>query len=530
MKRYVKKEWKLYLRAMLQFTLCKTAYLGSIYFLMAEFDSLVALDLGKCIFNAGMMLLAKYVWFYFQIYAQITEDKLVARFNTDIRNDLSRSLSRMSYKEYVSNELGTYQSWLVNDIAKMDELGFANLFEITHFCISIVLGSIALIMINPIMLALSLAFGGLTLLFSKVFDAKMKKHSKNVSSSMERYVAKAVECLSGLFLFRGFNKTESFLDRMNEESTIMEDTNYLFKRQRNKAYLLTSYVSALFGTLQSIGLVLLIFAKWIPMHVFMGGGNILSMVGDSINNITELRAPFVASKVYFEKVDAIINGVSVPEGTKQVSCTAAIEIKDLSFSYDTKTLFDNYSYKFDIGKKYAIVGPSGAGKSTLLKLLAGYIENYTGEICFDKVNSRDVAEDSRFENMTYISQDTFLLNDSIINNITLGDRYTDEEINRAIEKASLNEDIKQMEDGLETIVGENGNLLSGGQKQRVGLARAFLHNKNILLIDEGTSALDHRNAENVVNNLLSDAGLTVIFVSHTLSDEVLNRFDKVVAL
>ena len=163
-------------------------------------------------------------------------------------------------------------------------------------------------------------------------------------------------------------------------------------------------------------------------------------------------------------------------------------------------------------------------------MLTGYIEDYAGRILVNKQDIKKISERSLFRNMTYIAQDTFLFNDSIINNITMGDDFTKEEIDKAIEKASLAEDIKQMEDGVNTIVGENGNLLSGGQKQRVGLARAFLHNKKVLLIDEGTSALDHKNAERVVDNLLGDKELTVLFVSHTLSDEKLKQFDEVLAL
>ena len=118
----------------------------------------------------------------------------------------------------------------------------------------------------------------------------------------------------------------------------------------------------------------------------------------------------------------------------------------------------------------------------------------------------------------------------ILYNIILGRKFTKEQIRTALQDSALENDLLYMSDGLDTVVGENGGNLSGGQKQRVAIARALLHNRSILLIDEGTSALDQENADRIEKNLLSKPELTLILVSHHLSAEQKKRFTKVFTL
>ncbi len=530
MSRYIKKEWRLYLKTIILYTISRLGYLGLLYLNMIMLDNLIAGNLKGVIIYLASSLALRYVWLCVKSYNEINESRFIARLNTDVRDEICSCLADMPYTEYSKKEIGVYQSWLVGDIEKMDGLGFANLLMITHYSIDIVLGIVALVFINPFMLLTSVVSGVLSIIFSKICDSKMKDRSEEVTSSMERFVSKARECLAGLFVFRGFDCKKLFLSRMNSESKFVEEASYRYKAERTKSYAITTVFGCMMGLIQTFVMCYLIFRGWMPLHIIYGGGNILSLVGDSLGNIADCRIPLVSSKVYFDKVKELMEDREEVEKLESIENPKSIVISNLTFGYDSKQLFNDFSYDFEIGKKYAIVGPSGTGKSTLLKLLTGYIDDYTGKIEMNEVDIRRIPEDSLFKKMTYISQDTFLFNDSITNNITMGDEYSEEEIKEAVKKASLAEDIAMMEKNMDTVVGENGNLLSGGQKQRVGLARAFLHGKDILLIDEGTSALDHKNAEAVVNNLLNDVKLTVIFVSHTLSKETLNRFDEVLAI
>ena len=129
--------------------------------------------------------------------------------------------------------------------------------------------------------------------------------------------------------------------------------------------------------------------------------------------------------------------------------------------------------------------------------------------------------------MSYIEQNVFLFNSTIRDNITLGEAFTDAQMEKALRDSALAGDLTSMPDGLDTVVGEEGGNLSGGQKQRVAIARALIHSRSILLVDEGTSALDQKNADIVEKSLLSNPDLTLILVSHHLAPERKEQFTQV---
>lgn len=177
-----------------------------------------------------------------------------------------------------------------------------------------------------------------------------------------------------------------------------------------------------------------------------------------------------------------------------------------------------------------MTGPSGCGKSTLLKILLGWLPDYTGCVCFDDIDIHTVATEQLQQQMSYIEQNVFLFNASIRENILLGEDFTEEQLRKAIHDSALENDLMSMPNGLDTPVGEGGCNISGGQKQRVAIARALIHNRSILLVDEGTSALDAQNADRVEKSLLANPNLTLILISHHLTPERKKQFDKVYEL
>ena len=193
-------------------------------------------------------------------------------------------------------------------------------------------------------------------------------------------------------------------------------------------------------------------------------------------------------------------------------------------------MLENASFQFKRGGKYALTGPSGCGKSTLLKLLLGWLPEYDGSIRFDGKDAKAFTPEQLQQQMSYIEQNVFLFNSTIRDNITLGETFTHEQMEKALRDSALIGDLAAMPQGLDTLVGEEGGSLSGGQKQRVAIARALIHNRSLLLVDEGTSALDQKNADIVEKSLLANPELTLILVSHHLTPERREQFTKVYAL
>jgi ABC-type multidrug transport system fused ATPase/permease subunit len=197
-----------------------------------------------------------------------------------------------------------------------------------------------------------------------------------------------------------------------------------------------------------------------------------------------------------------------------------IEFRSVDFSYDLRSpILKDITLTIEKGQTVALVGASGAGKSTLADLVARFYDPVQGQILFDGVDLREYSIASVRQRMAIVSQDTFIFNASVRDNIAYGLPDTkDEEIWQAAELANAKEFIQAMPEGFETILGDRGVRLSGGQRQRIAIARALLRNPEILILDEATSALDSVSEKLIQESLEKLAvGRTVIAIAHRLS-------------
>lgn len=206
------------------------------------------------------------------------------------------------------------------------------------------------------------------------------------------------------------------------------------------------------------------------------------------------------------------------ENESVVEFTGA-EVSHVTFAYEEETILDDYSLKLAPGKITGIHGSSGSGKSTLLKLLMRFWDVNEGMISVDNKDVREISTRHLRDLESYVTQETHLFHDSIANNIAIAKPgATREEIMAAAKKASINDFIMTLPKGYDTEVGELGDTLSGGEKQRIGIARAFLHDSPLLLLDEPTSNRDSLNEGIILKSLKEDkANRTVVLVSHRTS-------------
>ena len=193
-------------------------------------------------------------------------------------------------------------------------------------------------------------------------------------------------------------------------------------------------------------------------------------------------------------------------------------------------MLNNVSFKINANECVAFVGKSGAGKTTIFNLLCKMYDNFTGEIYIDGINIKELDRKSIRGNITVISQNPYIFNLSIRDNLRLvKSDMTEEEMIQACRDACLDEFIKKLPNGYDTIVGEGGVTLSGGERQRLAIARAFIQKTEIILFDEATSALDNetqRNIQQAINNLQKE--YTILIIAHRLST-VINS-DKILFL
>lgn len=211
----------------------------------------------------------------------------------------------------------------------------------------------------------------------------------------------------------------------------------------------------------------------------------------------------------------------------------SVEFRNVSFSYgdDTAAILDDISVTVEPGHSLAIVGHSGSGKSTLVSLLPRFYDVDTGTIMLDGKPIRDYTLKSLRDNISLVSQDVILFDDTIANNLAYGElrQYSQEDLMQAAEAAHVLEFANEMPDGLETWVGGRGVLLSGGQRQRIAIGRALLKNAPILILDEATSSLDTRSERRIqeaLDKLMKNR--TTLVIAHRLS--TVERADRIIVL
>ena len=206
--------------------------------------------------------------------------------------------------------------------------------------------------------------------------------------------------------------------------------------------------------------------------------------------------------------------------TELNDANGVIEFKDVEFAYpDEATILKDFNIKFEPNKKIAIVGSSGGGKTTLFNLITRLFDPIKGEITLDGVNTKDLTEDSLRNNISIIRQEPFIFNRTIYENFKILDpKVTKEQVKEYCKLACIDDYIKSLPNGYDTLLGEGGVNLSGGQKQRLSIARTLLKKSKVILFDEATSALDNESQEIIkktIDNLSKNH--TVIIIAHRLS-------------
>ena len=249
------------------------------------------------------------------------------------------------------------------------------------------------------------------------------------------------------------------------------------------------------------------------------------------NNLNAVQFSFFSIEKIFDVLDSTPEICDKPTAQKLSGISSEIRFKDVNFEYvENVPVLKNINLDIKKGETIAFVGNSGGGKTTIVNLIPRFYDIKSGSITIDGIDIRDYTLESLRQNIAVVFQDNFLFSGTIRENILLGNETaTDEDIQKAVKMAYLDDFIESLQDGLNTVIGERGVLLSGGQKQRVAIARAFLKDSPIIILDEATSALDNK-AEAVVqmaiDNLMKDK--TVFVIAHRLS--TIQNANKIVVI
>ena len=530
MKYYLRKHWKVNLLVVVLQVTWGVLYAYANVTMMKMMQAILDLDMALFVFRFAIHLGMWLLIIFFDGIRNWAKSKAKFCMNNEVRSDMVATLLTQNHREIHARQSGEYLSWFTNDVNQISDLAWEPFYGIISVLSQVVTSVIALAQLHWSLLAASLLVALVIVNAPKLMGKRVQKLSEECAREQAKAMAQMKDLLAGLDVLRSFGRTAHFVEGNREASRQMEQPRYRLTYVQgfiNKGIDLISIVCQMAVNLT---ISLLSISGVIIPSALMGGGNLCGAIYNGLASIGQDLLSVQASKPYFEKIT-----VHAEDGCKKSNASVspvkdAITVENLSFQYGDKPILQNADFRFEKGGKYALTGPSGCGKSTLLKLLLGWLPEYSGTIRFDGKNAKDFTTEQLQQQMSYIEQDVFLFNTTIRDNITLGGKFPDELLERVVRDSALNGDLANMPLGLDTPVGEDGSNLSGGQKQRVAIARALIHNRSILLVDEGTSALDQKNADIVEESLLQNPNLTLILVSHHLSPERKAQFNSVFEL
>lgn len=532
---YLKRYWKENTCAILCLAILCGLQVGANMLMMQSFQGIIDRDMHR--FMVWTLILVG-VWFL--IYGLTGAEtffrcRAIRIMNNAVRQDIAKLLLKKSYVSFHEQSVGEYLSQFTNDISQIENLAWNPFFDYIRWAITVVFSILALLALHWSLLAASIVTTVIMLSVPKIFHQKMEHLGTACARRQSAAVSQLKEQLVGYDVLRFFDQDRRFVRNTERASDLAEASKFRL------AYI-RGFVSAGMGCINivcqmlHVALIGLLSVRGIILQgALTGGGNLCGNLSSGLGNMAQDILSMSSAKPYFEKIFAYTeNAVGNDDKEKaEIPMEAmrnGIAMEQVGFGYHKKTVVNGFSAYLKKGGKYALTGPSGCGKSTLLKLIMGCLPEYTGSIRLDDREIRDCRPEQLWHQIGYIGQDAFLFNTTILDNITLGREFAEEQIWKAVRDSALEKDLLSLPDGLDTVVGENGGNLSGGQKQRVAIARALIHDRPVLLVDEGTSALDPENADRIEENLLSKAGLTLILVSHHLSAEQKKRFTEVFAL
>ena len=440
-------------------------------------------------------------------------------------------LTKKSISTFGVENTSNYISAFSNDATTIEN-GYLDMqFNILFSIVNLIGALIMMIVYSPMMTVVACLFFILPIGASYITGNRIEKAERKISEKNSELTATLKDSLSGFSVIKSFKAENAISKLFSKSNTAVEQA----KCEKRKQVTVISGLTGVAGVTAQLGTFLvgafLALSGWgITPGVLMIFIDLTASVINPIRDLPEQLASRKAAVALIDKLADSLEGNVRDEGShipKQL-CNG-ITLENVTFGYEAGCdILHDINTTFDTGKKYAIVGASGSGKSTLLNLLMASHGNYSGQICYDGHEVKDISSESLYDIVSMIQQNVFIFNASIRDNITMFHEFPKAEVDRAIELSGLSKLIADR--GEEYLCGENGSGLSGGEKQRISIARSLLKKSQVLLVDEATAALDAKTAYQVSSAILGLKDITSIVVTHSLDEGLLKRYDGIITL
>lgn len=473
-----------------------------------------------CTFLATMYVIAS-IFTYFQNSVTI---KVAQAVSTKIRQDVFSNLQRLPMKYFDTHNNGDVMSRLTNDVDNINTALMQTFVQLFTGVISVIGMGLAMIILSPLLTGVTLLSTVATYLFSKAIAKLTQKAFINQQNRLGELNTQIEESVSGKQLVQLFNHTDSTMSEFNKVNC--QYTKAAYKAQalssvigpfnnmtNNVAYVLITAIGAVsiighYGNI-TVGVI---FTFLIYLRNFTG----------PINNVLDLINTLQLSLASAERVFELIDESQEKDNPEAISLKKAqghIIFDHVSFAYDKRMILNDINLVADPGEVVALVGPTGAGKTTIMNLLTNLYPLKKGHVLLDGHDVTKIRRADLRKNVAIVQQESFLFTMSIRENIRLGrPDASNSDVERAAIEANADTFIRQLPDGYDTLLSENASQLSQGQRQLLSIARAFITEAPVLILDEATASIDSQTEADVqkaMANLMKNK--TSFVIAHRLS-------------
>lgn len=440
-----------------------------------------------------------------------------------IRTRILTHLKSVSVAEYEALGGGGVSAKLVTDIDTVDSFIGVSIgrFIVSVFTMIGVAGvlfyinwelAILILIINPTVITLTVLLG-----------KKVKKLKKNENKQVESFQNNLSETLDLFIQIRTHNQEERYIGRTIENAKSIERASSSFGWKSEAATQLSGFVFLSgFEILRATAMIMVLFSNLSIGEMFAVMGYLWFMI-TPLQEILGIIFSFQNASSSLERLNALLALKQEPKYPHQYnpfenSVNNSISLENVSFSYKEKEVLHHINLNIKKGQTVALLGPSGSGKTTLAHVILGLYAINEGNIKIDDINIKEIGLDRLREHIALVLQTPRMFNDTLRQNLTFGEDISDAKLYEALAIAQLQGVVSKLTDGLDTQIGKEGIRLSGGERQRLAIARMLVHEPNIIILDESTSALDIHTEIDLFKSLRTHlVNKTMLIIAHRLS-------------
>ena len=441
-----------------------------------------------------------------------------------MRQDLLQHLHRVNMSEYETLGGGTVAARLTTDLETVDQ--FVGVTT-SRFVIAVLtllgIAAVLLWMHWPIAMLLLLT-NPVVIYFTVLFGKQVKTLKKKENAAFEVFQQALTETLEAIHQIRASNREKHYLQCLRDRACEVKQHGIAYAWKSDAANRMSFAIFLLgFDAFRAVAMIMVLSSSLSIGQMFAVFGYLWFMMGP-VQELLHIQYAAHAARGALQRINELLQLQQEPDWPHlhnpfSGSTTVGIRIDGLHFAYgDGPEILSGVSLNIAAGEKVALVGASGGGKSTLVQVLIGLYQATQGQIHYGNIPITTIGMDIVREHVTTVLQHPILFNDTIRNNLSLGRGQSDTALWEALQIAQMEDTVRDMAQGLDTIVGRQGIRLSGGQRQRLAIARMILSDPRIVILDEATSALDTE-TEHRLHAALSDflRGRTTLIVAHRLS-------------